>query len=147
MPAQTTATLGADAAQTSGKGLRIALWVVQGLLAVAFGMAGVMKLLTPIAELGANMGWVNSLPEGLVRFIGASELAGAIGLILPAVTRVKPGLTALAGCGLTLVMLLAAAFHLSRSEWTALPPNLLLGGLAAFVAWGRFRRAPISPRV
>lgn len=130
----------------SGRGLRIALWIVQGLLAIAFGMAGVMKLLSPIADLAANMAWVSSVPEGLVRFIGASELAGAIGLILPAVTRVKPGLTALAGGGLTLVMLLAAAFHLSRSEGAALPAPLVLGGLAAFVAWARFRKAPIAPR-
>jgi hypothetical protein len=142
----TAAAQGATAQQRSSKGLRIGLWVLQVLLAVAFAGAGAAKLFTPIAELGAKMAWVNAVPEGLVRFIGASELLGALGLILPALTRIKPGLTALAAAGLTAVMLLAAPFHLSRGEGGAIVPNLILGGLAAFVAWGRFKKAPIPPR-
>jgi hypothetical protein len=90
--------------------------------------------------------WVNAVPVGLVRFIGASELAGALGLILPAATRIKPSLTPLAASGLIVVMVLAAAFHASRGELQALPINFVLGGLAAFVAWGRFRRAPVEAR-
>jgi putative oxidoreductase len=92
------------------------------------------------------MDWVNSVPEGLVRFIGASELAGALGLLLPALTRIKPGLTALAAVGLATVMLLAALFHLSRGEGGALVPNFVLAGLAVFIAWGRTKKAPIAPR-
>jgi len=72
--------------------------------------------------------------------------AGALGLILPAVTRIRPKLTAAAGLGLVTVMVLAAAFHLSRGEAQVLPLNLTLGALAAFVAWGRSRKAPILPR-
>ena len=128
------------------KAMHIALWVVQAVLAVAFGMAGFMKLTQPMAALNEMMPWTTAVPPGLVRFIGAAELAGALGLILPAVLRIKPGLTALAGAGLVLVMLLASGFHVTRGEFGAVPVNLVLGGLAAFVAWGRFRKAPIAPR-
>lgn len=128
------------------KGLHIGLWVVQGLLAVAFGMAGAMKLTTPIAELAQGLPWVANAPELLIRFIGASELAGGIGLVLPAALRIQPKLTALAGAGLVVVMVLAAGFHLSRGEVSAVPVNLALGGLAAFVAWGRGSARPIPAR-
>src|SRR5258708_1770624 len=97
------------------KGLNISLWIAQGLLALAFGAAGIMKVSMPIADLGAKMAWVLELPN-LVRFIGAAELAGAFGLLLPSVTRVKPWLTPLAGAGLVVVMILAVAFHLSRAH-------------------------------
>jgi hypothetical protein len=110
-------------------------------------MAGVMKVGAPLAQLGAKMAWVNAVPAGLVRFIGASELAGALGLVLPASTRIKPSLTPLAALGIVLIMVLAAGFHISRGEAAqGVPMNLILGGLAAFVAWGRWKKAPISPR-
>jgi putative oxidoreductase len=126
--------------------LHIALWVAQGLLAFAFGMAGVMKTTMPIAQLTQTMGWPGDLPVALVRFIGLAELAGAVGLILPAVTRIKPALTALAAAGLVVVMGLASIFHISRGELQALPINLTLGALAALVAWGRFSKVPIPAR-
>lgn len=128
------------------KGLEIGLWVVQVLLALGFGMAGFGKLTTPIAELAVKMTWVTTVPMGLVRFIGAAELLGAIGLILPAATRIKPGLTALAATGLVTIMVLAIPFHLMRGELFGPPINLTLGGLAAFVAWGRYKKAAIAPR-
>ncbi len=81
-----------------------------------------------------------------MRFIGAAELAGAIGLILPAATRILPKLTALAATGLVLVMILASGYHFLHGEAARTPVNFLLGGLAAFVAWGRFGRAPILAR-
>lgn len=141
-----TSPISSTPAQSTRKALHIGLWVSQVLLALAFGMAGVMKTGTPVDELAKMLPWVASTPEALVRFIGASELLGAIGLILPAATRIKPGLTALAGAGLVTVMVLASAFHLSRGEAGALPVNVVLGGLAAFVAWGRWKGAPINPR-
>ena len=140
----TTATLSQDEAGKTG-GLNIALWIVQALLFLGFGIAGVFKTFTPIDQLAQKMPWVASLPY-LVRFIGLSELAGALGMLLPSLTRIKPGLTALAGAGLTLVMVLAAGFHVSRGEYGAVPVNALLGGLAAFVAWGRSNKAPITAR-
>lgn len=131
---------------TSSKALNIGLWVAQGLLALAFGMAGALKATTPIEELGKSMAWVADVPVGLVRFIGTAEFAGALGMILPSALRIKPLLTPLAGAGLVVVMCLAAAFHLSRGEAPNVPANLILGGLAAFVAWGRYSAARIAPR-
>jgi hypothetical protein len=115
------------------------------LLAAAFAMAGVMKTTMPIADLVEKLG-SGALSPGLVRFIGVSELAAALGLILPAVTRIKPVLTPLAGVGLVIVMLLASGFHLVRGELQSLPITLTLGALAGFVAWGRFWRVPIRAR-
>lgn len=124
-----------------------ALWILQILLAAAFGMAGVMKLTTSIDDLLAmGMAWVTYTPEGLVRFIGVAEAAGAVGLILPAALRIQPKLTPLAAALLALVMVLAAIMHGSHAEWPAVPPNVVLGALAAFVAWGRWSKAPILPK-
>ena len=124
--------------------MNIILWLVQILLAAAFGMAGVMKATQPVDVLAANgIAWAPQVPLALVRFIGISELLGAVGLILPALTKIKPFLTPLAALGLLTVMILAMGFHVSRGEATALPINIVLGGLAAFVAWGRASRAPV----
>jgi putative oxidoreductase len=109
-------------------------------------MAGVMKTTQPIAELAQNLVWPGAMPPALVRFIGVSEFLGALGLVLPAATRIKPSLTPLAAAGLALIMLLAAIFHVLRGELQALPINFLFGALAVFVAWGRSRKAPIPPR-
>jgi uncharacterized membrane protein YphA (DoxX/SURF4 family) len=139
-------SVAAVSAQPRNKVLHIVLWVVQILLGLAFGLAGFMKLTQPIATLGHNMPWTLVVPAALVRFIGASELAGSLGLLLPSLTRILPRLSALAGLGLTVVMILAMGFHISRGEMYGIPPTLILGLLAAFVAWGRFRKAPIEPR-
>jgi putative oxidoreductase len=120
--------------------LNVALWMVQVALAALFGVAGLMKLSQPIAALETQMAWVGAVPPLMVRFIGLAELAGAIGVILPAATGVRPALTSLAAAGLATIMVLAAAFHIVRGEFGALPINLVLGGLAAFVAWGRWHR-------
>ncbi len=126
--------------------MNIALWIVQALLALAFFGAGVMKLTAPIDELLQNgMAFVEHVPALLVRFIGLSEVAGAVGLILPAATRIKPRLTPLAGALLALVMLLAVGTHLLMAD-LHFAPALILGALSAFVAWGRLRKAPILPR-
>ncbi len=133
-------------ARPASRVLHVSLWVVQVLLGAMFTMAGVMKSSTAIAELATKVPWVTEVPMWMVRFIGISELAGGIGLIVPALTRIRPGLTALAGLGLAVVMVLAAGYHVMHGELQALPINFVLGGLAAFVAWGRFRKAPIAPR-
>ncbi|MBA2604480.1 MAG: DoxX family protein [Acidobacteria bacterium] len=122
-----------------GRALHVSLWILQIVLAVAFGIAGLMKLTRPIAALTDQMAWVTAVPPLMVRFIGLSELAGALGLVLPAATGVKPGLTPLAALGLAVVMALALGFHVSRGEYSVLPINIALGGLAAFIAWGRWR--------
>lgn len=128
------------------KGLHVGLWVAQGLLAAAFLASGSMKMSAPLEQLRAAMPWVNGAMGEAVRFIGTVEVLGALGLILPAATRIKPWLTPLAALGLTVVMVLAAATHAVRGEPQVILFNAILGGLAAFVAWGRSRKAPITPR-
>ena len=121
--------------------MKLALWIAQLLLTGVFGIAGVMKTTSPIPDLAASLGWPGAIPPALVRFIGAAELAAAIGLVVPAATGIAPVLTPLAGAGLVLIMVLAALFHLSRGEFALLPVNVVLGGIAAFVAWGRMKKA------
>lgn len=126
--------------------LHIGLFITQVLLAAAFLMAGGMKVSAPIEQLQAQMPWVQGSMGGAVRLIGAVEVLGALGLLLPAATRIRPGLTPLAALGLLTVMILAAITHISRGEGSAVGANLILGGLAAFIAWGRAKAAPIAPR-
>lgn len=133
------------AQQQKSKALHIALWVVQVLLAAAFGMVGFMKLSLPTAELAAKgMGFVNHTSEGMVRFIGVAELLGAIGLILPSALRILPFLTSLAAVGLAIIMVLATNEHISHGE--PFLPTVVLFALAAFVAWGRYKMVPIQAK-
>lgn len=128
--------------------MTIALWIVQILLAIAFGMAGFMKLSMPMDALAANgMTFVMHTPEWLVRFIGFAEVAGALGMILPAATRILPFLTPLAALGFAIIQVLAIGVHASLGETAmTLPMNLVLLALSLFVAWGRWKKAPIAPR-
>ncbi len=128
--------------------MKIAVWIVQVLLALVFLGSGAMKAFAPIEMIHANpnMGWSLALPDLVVRFIGVSELAGALGLLLPSLTRIKPKLTVAAAAGLVLVMVLAALTHIMRGEFQVLGGNFLLGGLAAFVAWARLKKVPIEPK-
>jgi len=129
------------------RGLNIALWIVQGLLALAFGMAGLMKMTQPPTGLVAGgMAWAGRHPEALIRFIGVAEFLGAVGLILPAVLRIQPKLTGVAAAALTLVMVLAMGEHATNGEAPMAVVPLVLGALTAFVAWGRLVGAPIAPR-
>jgi len=130
---------------TPGKGLRIALWVVQALLASFFLMAGVTKGIRPLDQAAQMINWIPDVPAALTRFIGWAELAGGLGLILPAATRIKPWLTPLAAVGLGTIMVLAIGFHLMRGEANVIGVHIVTAALAAFVAWGRFKRAPIAP--
>ena len=127
----------------TGRGLRIALWSAQIILAIVFALAGGMKAFTPAAEVA---GTAYGLPLAFFRFIGIVELAASVGLILPAVTRIAPVLTPLAAAGLVVVMVGAAVLHIGRGEFASAVLVVVLGGLAYLVAWGRFKRAPIAPR-
>lgn len=133
------------AEQQNSKALHISLWVVQVLLAAAFGMAGFMKLTAPIEQL-AQMGmtFVNHFDAGMVRFIGVAELLGAIGLILPSALRILPILTPLAAVGIAIIMVLAANNQISHGE--SFLPTVVLFALAAFVAWGRYKMSPIQAK-
>lgn len=129
--------------QKKSKALHIGLWIAQGLLAAAFGMAGFMKLIMPIDQLTA-MSFVSEYSAGMVRFIGITEVLAAIGLILPAALRIWPILTPLAASGLSIVMILATQYHISHNEPTA--PTLIFFAITVFIAWGRFKKVPIHPR-
>ena len=128
--------------------MKIALWIVQALLAVAFFMAGIMKLTAPLDELIANgMTFVEHTPALVVRFIGLAEVLGAVGLIVPALTKIQPKLTPLAAASLSVVMILAVIVHVALGETASVGAPIVLGLLSAFVAWGRTARAPIAPRI
>ena len=118
--------------------MNIALWIAAGLLAVAFLAAGVAKLVQPREKLATNMGWVEDFSDGPVQLIGLLEVLRAIGLILPAITKIAPILVPLAATGLALIMVGAIVVHARRGEKQAIPINIVLLALAVFVAWGRF---------
>ena len=126
----------------------IGLWVVQVLLAALYLMAGFMKLTQPLDALAAmNMAWAPTFPELFVRFVGLMEILGALGLILPAATRILPFLTPLAALGLSVVQVGAIILHAVRGESAmTLPMNLVLLALALLIVWGRTRKARIDPR-
>ena len=116
----------------------VALWVAQGLLAAAFLGAGATKLSQPKEKLAKNMGWVEDFSQPAVRLIGAVEVLGALGVVLPALTEILPWLTPLAAVGLVLTMIGAALTHLRRKEYGTIAAPAVLLVLAAFVAYGRF---------
>jgi DoxX-like protein len=121
-----------------GRGINRALWIVQGLLALTFLFAGGMKLIMSIEEMTKDV----PLPGLFLRFLGVAEMLGAIGLILPGLLRIRPGLTPLAAAGLVIIMIGATVITLvTMGAAPALIP-LTVGLLAAFVAYGRWRLAP-----
>lgn len=118
--------------------MNIALWVVQGLLAVMFLMAGIMKASKAKEELAERMAWVNDFSASTIKTIGILEILAAIGLILPWATNILPWLTPVAAVALVLTMIGAAITHVRRSEFSNVGMNVMLLVLAAFVAYGRF---------
>jgi uncharacterized membrane protein YphA (DoxX/SURF4 family) len=118
--------------------MNIFLWILQVLLALAFLGSGAMKLITPKKKLRERTPYVDDFSEPTVKFIGAVEVLGALGLILPAATGIAPILTPLAATGLAIVMILAAVVHLRRGETKQAPVNVVLLLIAAVIAWGRF---------
>jgi uncharacterized membrane protein YphA (DoxX/SURF4 family) len=129
-----------------GSTLNVWLWIAQCALAVFFVLAGSMHAFMPIDKAAKIAAWIASAPVALVRFIGFAELAGAVGLVLPAATRVKPWLTPLAALGLTIIMLLAMPVHIARGETDMLGRNIAALSVAAFVVWGRANRVRIPAR-
>jgi hypothetical protein len=129
------------AAETKSQAPRTAgvlLWSVQGLLALVFLFAGGTKLVLPVEEMTQQM----ELPGLLVRFIGVCEVLGALGLILPGLLRLRPGLTPLAAAGLVIIMVGATTLTLALGGGAAALMPLVVGLLAAVVAYGRWRLAP-----
>jgi len=124
--------------------MNVVLWIVAGLLALAFVAAGAFKLTVPKARLAAaGMAWTEDFDGGAIKGIGLLELLAAVGLVLPALLNV-PRLVPLAALGLVAIMLGAAATHLRRKETPMLGLNLVLAVLAALVAWGRSGVVPFA---
>ena len=123
------------------------LWTVQVLLALLFLFTGGIKLVLPLEIMLTEQ---SPLPGWFVRFLGVVEVLGAIGLILPGLLRVRPGLTPLAACGLVVIMVGATVITLAGVvPGGGLAPALIplvVGLLSAFVAYGRWRLAPQSER-
>jgi DoxX-like family len=136
--------------KTTSNTMNIALWIAQVLWGVFFCFTGFGKILCYRADvwnltLHQPVAWFSAVPQGLFVFIGICEFLGGVGLILPAMIGVKPKLTPFAAIGLTLVMILAAAFHIVRGELSFfMPMNLVIGGGVAFIAYGRLVTKPIA---
>jgi len=115
------------------------LWVVQGLLALLFLWAGGVKLVLPLEKLAGPV----PVPGLFLRFIGVCEVLGALGLILPGLLRIRPGLTPLAAVGLVIIMIGATGLTLGSGDVASALIPAVAGLLAAFVAYGRWRLVPL----
>jgi len=124
-----------------GRRLTYALWIVQGLLAVVFLFAGGAKLVMSVEEM--TKGVPVPLPGLFLRFLGVAEVLGALGVILPGLLRIRPGLTPLAAAGLVIIMIGAVVITLVGGDVVTALISLVVGLLAAFVAYGRWRLAPL----
>ncbi len=120
--------------------MSVALWIVQVLLATLFVFAGITKLAMPVDELAKQVG----MSGAFLRFISVAEVLGGLGAILPSALRIAPWLTPLAAAGLVVIMIGATVLSLGQGIAAALP--FVVGLLAAFVAYGRWRLAPIPPK-
>ena len=120
--------------------MNTAVWIAQGLLALAMLAAGGMKLAQSKEQLMAsgNMDWTEDFPEGQIKAIGLLEVLAGLGLVLPAALDIAPDLVAFAAVGVVLLMLGAAATHLRRGEKQMVPVNFVLLAIAAFIAIERF---------
>ena len=119
--------------------MSLALWIIQGLLALLFLGLGLMKLSIPLDDPAMTMG----LPVLFFRIIGLVEVVGAAGLVLPGLTKIRTGLTPLAATGLAIVTIGATAFHLLNGDGLAMASfPLIVALLSSFVAYGRWQLAP-----
>ena len=118
--------------------MNIALWIIQGLLALLFIFAGGMKLVLPIEEMTKDI----ALPGLFLRFIGVAELLGGLGLVLPGLTGIRTQLTPLAAAGLVIIMIGAVVISFQTGGFASALIPLIVGVLLAFVAYGRSRLLP-----
>ena len=121
--------------------MNIALWTVAGLLAVAYVAGGGGKVILSKERIraagGHSAGWTEDFSPGAIKAIGALEVLGGLGLVLPALVGVVPELVPLAALGLAMIMVGAAITRISRREWKLMAVDLTYLVLIAFVLWGR----------
>lgn len=125
---------------------QVAVWSVQIILTVVFGIAGWMHLFFPLPALAAYIPWLAEMPEVWVRLIGVVEILGALGLFFPSVLQRKPGLSILAAGALTMAMFIAASMHYMHGEYTAMLIPAALAALSGYVALMRMTRAQMRVR-
>jgi len=118
--------------------MNIALWIAQGLLALLFLFTGGMKFVMSVEEMTKEM----AMPGWFLHFIGVCEIMGALGLILPWLTGIRPALTPLAAAGLVIIMIGATVVTVMIGNMATTLLPLVVGILAAFVAYGRWRLTP-----
>ena len=123
--------------------MNITLWVLQVLLAVAFFAHGWLLLMPP-AEIAAQM--TAQLPRWFWVFLGWAEILAAVGLTLPGMTRILPGLIPAAAVGVMIVMISATVWHVVRAEYASAAITAVLLAMATYVAYARGRILPIHPR-
>ena len=124
--------------------MNIALWIIHILLIAFFVPAGYVKTFTPMSELTSQMAWVSSSPVWIVRLPGVAELSAALALIIIPIVKKYTFLVPLAALGLTLVMILSVFVPEQAGDQSIF--NLVIGGLAAFFAWGRWKVIPLGGR-
>jgi uncharacterized membrane protein YphA (DoxX/SURF4 family) len=126
--------------------VNIVLWIVTAILVLVFLVAGTMKLTKSKEALAQNprMAWTESFDPKLLKTLGALEILGALGLIVPAITGIATFLVPLAATGLAITMVGAAVTHARRKETSQVISSLVLFALLVFVAWGRFGPYPLG---
>ena len=125
--------------QKISKGMNVALWTTQILLALLM-LSGTALKFMPIDKLSAMMPWTGQVPEIVVRLLGVIDLLGAAGLILPQWLNIKPRLTFWAAVGVGALMICAIIFHVSRGEAADIGINIVGLVLAVFIGWGRSKK-------
>ena len=143
---KTASIMSQDSGPGPGKPLRIGLWIAQVLVFVAFTLFGSMKFFVPIDELAAMWIWPGVVPPWFLHLIGLLDIAGGLGILLPALTRIQPRLGVAAAVGCVLLQISAVVFHTIRGECRALPLNFILLALSVFILWGRGTKVPITAR-
>jgi uncharacterized membrane protein YphA (DoxX/SURF4 family) len=124
--------------------MNVVLWILQALLALVFLAHGLM-FLAPPPDIAAQMN--ETLPRWFTLFLGVAEVAAGIGLVVPGVARIKPGLVPAAALGVVIVLVGATILHLVRNEMSSAAITTVLLVMAIVVAHGRLRLAPIRPKV
>lgn len=115
--------------------MTIAYWIVAGLLALFYLYSGAVKAVRSKERLRPMMGWIDTFPMWSVRAIGLLEVLGAVGLVLPPLTGIAPGLALAAAVGLLVIQIGGIAVHLSRGETKVIGLNIVLLVLAAAAIW------------
>jgi hypothetical protein len=131
--------------QKRSKAMHVILWIAQAILAVTLIWAGAMKLFQPADKLAGMWPWTAG-NAGLVKLTGILDLLAGIGLVLPAWLRIQPRLTIYAAYGTLLLMIAAIIFHITRGEASQIGVNIFFAVFAVFIAWGRQKKAPITPK-